>query len=88
VLSRGPVPVAGTVVPVGCVFTPQIADGVTVNVQTNHWRVKDNAVSTSTPIYTFKSVKALPPLPPPVNLRLAQQLRDIADQIAAGKPLE
>jgi hypothetical protein len=79
---------AGAVIPVGCVFNITVADGATVNLQANHWRLSDNRVTPSGNILTLTSVKALPPPSAPLNLRLAAELRAIADKIAAGKPLE
>jgi hypothetical protein len=78
----------GAVIPVGCVFNVTIADGVTVSMQANHWRMKDNMVSPSGSILTLRSLKPLPPVTAPLNLRLAQELRAIADLIAAGKSLD
>jgi hypothetical protein len=79
---------AGVVTPAGCVFDLTIADGVTVYMQANHWRMKDNFVSPSGNILELKSVKPLSPVPAPLNLRIAEELRAIANKIAAGKPLE
>jgi hypothetical protein len=81
----------------GCVFFLIVADGVTVNLTANHWRLSDGVVSGNSNTFALKSVKAIappppppppPPVPAPLNLKLAAELRAIADKIAAGKPLE